>query len=282
MKSLTVLLVGILLAGLLVFPAAATKSSVIIGVGADGEYIYQDVDVNTYSQDGTAVAIGSDITQNLELSIGDKNSYNNDNSVTNYNVKSNPVHYSLALENTNSQIVSLYMGEVYVVKNDIDTIGVEQIQKEGDVYRYHVKSSAPVISYIIDARDVDGVKTMSGAPIYDPVLQKFDHSNIFVYFPNSFSKQIYNHPSRLNWFNFTVPEDGRYALVIDTRVTNSLNGIQTATVVPDTIDIVYALGKIEDGYGTHEESDQVIGTSVMYRQLDDGGMDSTKEIEISH
>ena len=271
MRNLTLLLAGLIIAAIMIMPAMADTQitgAAQIG-GKDNTQITTSNDQQT-----TGIQTGHDNTQITTSNVVNTeggNIINGATSVSNNQqvavfLPSNPNHYTLDTGVTTTQITSLYEGEVYVADNDQELIGDYQIQKAGDVYQYTIKSSVPVLAYVINAVDDDKVMSKSGAPTYDWVRQKYEHGWVDVTFPNHNSPKLYNHPSDLPEFNVTLPADGRYALVIDTRVIDTLNGIQTE-VTPSTVDITYSVAKVADGTASKYHRD-IIGTNSVYETID--------------
>ena len=283
MRNLTLLLAGLIIAAIMIMPAMADTQitgAAQIG-GKDNTQITTSNDQQT-----TGIQTGHDNTQITTSNVVNTeggNIINGATSVSNNQqvavfLPSNPNHYTLDTGVTTTQITSLYSGEVFVVDNDIELAGDQQMQKAGDVYQYSIKSSVPVLAYVINALDDDKVMSKSGAPTYDWVRQKYEHGWVDVTFPNYHSPKIYNHPSTLQEFNVTLPSDGRYALVIDTRVTDTLNGIQTE-VTPNTIDLTYSMAKVVDGTATKYRRN-VIGTNSVFKTIEGtANIDNTASVD---
>jgi hypothetical protein len=188
--------------------------------------------ISTVKGDGNIVTTTNAITNNQET-VSSSTSSTSITSV--YNVYSNTVsHYTLDTGSlTLSQVVSIYSGEALVVDNNG---GSNTAQSQGNVYRYTVKSSIPVLAYVINANDDGAVTMKQNAPEYDSAYQYYDHKNIDVtYSPK--------HMSTFQQFYVTLPKDGRYALVIDSRVTNHLDGVQS-DITASTIDLYYKIEKL--------------------------------------
>jgi hypothetical protein len=139
---------------------------------------------------------------------------------------------------------SVYEGQVIVVPNNKDPM---VFSKPGDTWKYTVKSSLPVLAYVIDSVHTDKAKwDTSCAPKYDPVAEKFTVANL---------DKIYMSPTRSTQqqFEVTVPADesSRYSLVIDTRVAKSKNGIFNPIIddrsESDSIDIIYTMQQTKVG-----------------------------------
>jgi len=173
----------------------------------------------------------------------------------------------------------MYMGEVYVAQNDIELIGDIELQNAGDKYAYTVKSSVPVLTYLINANDVEKVKSKDGAAEYDFARQIYDHNSVFIIFPKVNSPQAYHHQSTYTQFVSTLPETGRYALVIDTRNTNQLQGL-LSEIRPSTVDIQYEIQKVEDGKAVPYERKQY-GQTVIYKPTENGRVDTGSEVVIN-
>jgi hypothetical protein len=72
----------------------------------------------------------------------------------------------------------------------------------------------------------------------------------------------------------TIPEDGRYALIIDTRVSQSLNG-KSIHITEDSVDVVYSIEKSQNGIAT-TNGQTYIGSIDMYPVLSNGMADTSK------
>ena len=169
------------------------------------------------------------------------NSVSTDASITNVFMpsKSIPNYYGLDAGVVTSYIASLYEGQVLVVMNDDNERIVSQ---PGDKYRYFVRSSVPVLAYVINANDAQKAEwDITCAPKYDPYMHKFELGNIDAIYVGK-----YRSPNQQ--FEVMIPKDkpGRYALVMDTRVSHAIDG-QTTKITDDSIDIMYYMEKIQNG-----------------------------------
>jgi hypothetical protein len=200
-------------------------------------------------------------------SIGTK-TYNQQQYITQTTIiaapEENPEYYGLHIGTIDSQIVSLYNGEVLVVTNDNDQ---DIIQNEGDVYRYTIKSSLPVLAYVISSTHNDKAEfDKTNAPFYDVYMHKFDLSNLPTVYVGK-----YRSPNQQ--FNVTLPEGGRYSLVIDTRVSQAIDG-HTAKMEADSLDVSYTIEKLKDG----QHSPYIrtfVGSNEMYPVLENGMADTS-------
>jgi hypothetical protein len=213
---------------------------------------------------------GQDQNQNQAQTQSQSNaqsqSQNNYQNVEIY-MPSAPNHYKLDVGVIGSQITSLYSGEVLTLPNDggDDT---PIIQKAGETYTYTIKSSLPVLAYVIDSTDDDKIVSLSGVPVYDFVRKKFTHTGVHVVMDNKFR-------STNQQFNFTPKNDGRYSLVIDTRVSQALDGVKSP-ITPDSIDIAYSAEKVGEGQLAYTQQGY-IGQTVVYQNDADGNIDSTQQ-----
>jgi hypothetical protein len=199
-------------------------------VNADNNDQVTDIEV-TDSEGNTIVAINDNSAGKTEI---DK-VYSDSSISATYNFLPDPTttHYVLDTGSISSEVTSIYMGEVLVVKNNEND---SLIQNEGEKYQYTVKSSVPILAYIIKSSDDDKVRSDSGAPAYLWDEQKYSHGGVQVVLDRK-------HMSTFQQFNFDVKENGKYALVIDTRVTQHLNGIMSE-VTADTVDVFYSIDKV--------------------------------------
>jgi len=179
------------------------------------------------------------------------NRVSTDASITNVFMpsKSTPNYYGLDAGVVNSYIISLYEGQVIVAMNDEDE---KIISKPGDTYRYGIRSSVPVLAYIINANDAQKAEWDNVcAPKYDIYSHKFELGNIDEIYVGK-----YRSPNQE--FDVVIPEDkpGRYALVIDTRVSHALDG-QTTKITDDSVDIMYYVQKIQNGTPSQFKRDKI-------------------------
>jgi hypothetical protein len=193
---------------------------------------------------------------NGDVNLIDKNTMSTSSSqfITN-NFLPNPVstHYILDTGPVSSQVMSIYDGEVITIPNDD---GREILQRKGEIFRYTIKSSIPVLAYLMNSRDDYSVQAQSNAPVYDTVFKKFSHGNLVIEYKQK-------HLSTFQQFAVTMPENGRYSLVIDTRVSQRLNGGQS-TISANTIDLYYVIEKLSGGNYTTVHDSKYIGTTETY------------------
>ena len=285
----TVLIVGLIVATILITPVLAEGRDGGHNSGTQTTINAQDVQSasNTVTgEDNTAINNnvntqgGTNINSYDGTVIEGTTAVSNSQSV-NVIIPSSPYSKTFDLGITQTAIVTLFNGEVYVADNDKTLKGIEEIQRKGDVYKYTIKSSNPVLAYVIDANDVYKVKSLSGEPVYDWANQRYDHSGVVPVFPTLQSPQQYNHPSDLQSFNVTMPEDGRYSLVIDTRI-NKQPGIASNTNVNDnTLDITFSIQKVVSGQNVYTPI-PVIGTTAYFQYTGVGLIDNSKTVEITH
>ena len=271
MKSLYKLLVAaVVIAAAMIMPVSADSnaqmaSGVIIGhdntmVNDNDNYQYDYQN----DQHATSVAVG----------------HGNSVSTSNVNIAGNVVNGASAVSNTQMVIIpkgsanyygldtgvvaapsitSLYSGQVLIVMND-EVTGKNQLA--GDVYKYTVKSSLPVLTYVINANDAPKAEfDIDVAPVYDPSTHKYELGNLDTVYVNKYR-------SPFQQFEAVMPEDGRYALVIDTRVAQLLNGKQSK-ITDDSVDVTYYVE--HTGYKpTPAPRRSTIGTVSMYPILQNG------------
>jgi hypothetical protein len=233
-----------------------------------GEDNTQIVNTVNTKQETTVSQDGSDNTQTVITNNGgvvDQSKHSSATSqVTIINPKNDPNYYKLDTGVTTSQVISLYDGTSFVAMNDND---IPTIQKSGDIYRYTIKSSVPVLAYVIDAKEANRAEfDIDVVPVYDRFHHKFDLGNLDKIFVNKFR-------SPQQQFNVTMPEDGRYALVIDTRVAHTLDG-RTAKVSDSSVDITYSIEKVESG-SPIVDNHIVIGTTDIFPTKENGKIDNT-------
>jgi hypothetical protein len=179
-------------------------------------------------------------------------------------------YYGLDFGIVDQEIISLYSGQVLVVMND----DKGNLQRAGETYRYEVTSSLPVLTYVVNANEANRAEfDLTVAPEFDPYRKKFDLGNLDTIYVSDFRS-----PSQT--FDVTVPEDGRYALVIDTRVSQSLDGKLTP-ITADTIDITYVVAR-GTNMGECQLTRDVIGTTEMFKLFENGEADTSQTITIDN
>jgi hypothetical protein len=212
-------------------------------------------DVNTVNN---AYTVNGDVTNGAT-------SVNNQQSVT-VNLPKSAAYYGLDTVVTDRQILSLYLGQVLI--KDLDTTQ----QVPGDKYICYIHSSLPVLAYAINNNDVNRVKHDTDvAPVHDDITDDFDVANL-----DTIKDNQYRSPQQE--FEVVIPENGWYSLVIDTRVSQSRNG-QTTHISDDSVDIVYTISKITNGT-VIKPTRNVIGTTEMFKILEDGTLDTTQSITV--
>lgn len=237
-----------------------------------------DTDIkNEYNTDVTN-KFDTDITNN------DNGVTNNDNSVSEFYFKKestvvnnqitnqvivtqedNPDYYKLDVGLIDSQIISVYNGQVVVAPNDRDE---NILQREGDVFRYSIRSSLPVLAYVINSNDGNKAEfDYTVAPVYDNFMHKFDLANL-----NTVYLGKYRSPQQT--FTVTLPQNGRFSLVIDTRVTQALDGHKNMKLTADSVDISYSIVKVRDG-NPSQSRHPIIGEISVYPILENGMIDSS-------
>jgi hypothetical protein len=299
--KLIYILTGLIITALLIMPVFADSQSTSTTVsGSDNTITNTNSNpvTNTYNTQNTATSSNTvtgngNSASNTNINTEGGTNVNNYGSTTNNGatavsneqsvnviIPQSASYYTLNLGTTQTEIVSLFQGEVYVADNGITLTGNPQIQVAGDTYRYTIKSSVPVLAYVINSIDKDKVRSSMGLPIYDWSNQKYDHSGVWIAFPTSNSPQQYQHPSDLQAFNVTFDKDGSYALAIDTRIYGNQNNQQT-NIGASTVDVTFSIQKIVNGISTRN-SIPVIGTTSVYGTDEYGNIDYTKNIITNH
>ena len=264
MKLFKVVL-ALIIAVVIASPVMALGNADVIVASQSGHNNDQTTTVYQRSIDqvGIATQVGG---HGNEMTIS--NTYSEDNSVsaastTNFfeAVKLPANYYGLDAGVVTNYIASVYEGQVIVAANDQGS-QKEVMSEVGDKYKYYVRSSVPVLAYVINMNDAPKAKwDRECAPKFDPYMDKFELGNLNAIFVGQ-----YRSPSQQ--FEVTIPEKGRYALVIDTRVAHSLNG-QTTKITDDTVDVTYFVEKTGFGVPTKFER-TVVGGSNMYPILSNG------------
>jgi len=281
MKKITVILIGLLMAAaLFTIPVMASVNQDANGNtvgGHNNNQVNQNTNYDTETnQNAVSLVSGHDnsvTTTNNNVNTQGGNIVNGATAVSNNQqvsliIESNPNHYRLDTGLVTTQTTSLYGGEVLVFPIDggADT---PSLQLHGEKYHFVVQSALPTLVYVINSNDDDKVTSLSGAPNYDPVRKKFDHSNVFVYQTGKFR-------STQQALDFTVKESGRYSFVIDTRVSQQLNA-ELSQITPNSVDIVYSLEK-SGGATPLDEMRTYYGKSEVFVTLPNGMADNSKDL----
>jgi len=260
MRKFVFLLLGLILLASIPVLVSADQNAGGVVTGDDNTQTNSNYNYQT-SQVAQGVITGNNnnmTNTNIDgdVNIIDKNTMATSSSqfVTN-NFLPNPTstHYTLDTGPVNSQVISIYDGEVITIQNDD---GREIIQQKGEKFRYTVKSSIPVLAYLVNSANDDAVQAQSNAPIYDTVFKRFSHGNLPLVYEQK-------HLSTFQQFVVSLPESGRYSLVIDTRVSQRLNGGQS-TISANTIDLYYIIEKLSSGSYTTVQDSKYIGTTDTY------------------
>jgi hypothetical protein len=244
----------------------------IIGSGdgnvaiADNDY-YNYVDVNKVTQENDG-SIKGDHNTMVQVNANQQNAYDNravtDASTTNVFVPMQRTanYYGLDSGVVGSYVTSLYEGQSLVVMNDANS-PKEFVSQPGDKFKYYVRSSVPVLAYVINARDADKAEwDIDCAPVYDPFMHRFDVGNIDKIFMNKFR-------SSSQQFEVTIEEAGRYALVIDTRVAHRLDG-RMSSITDDSVEVTYFVESTQFNGTPMKVERNVIGVTDMYPILSNG------------
>jgi len=224
----------------------------------------QTADINLKNGDHNIIIALNDnsdgkTTNNVATQYFDSSS----SSVFNILNQDNPDYYGLNIGLITTQIVSLYKGQALVAYNDNDQ-GIPQ--KTGDVFEYTIQSSLPVLAYVVNANEANRAEfDIDVAPVYDQYAHKFDVGNLDTIFVSK-----YRSPQQQ--FVVTIPEDGRYALVIDTRVSQALDG-RTVKITDDSVDVVYSINKTHSG-SPNEYIKPIIGVRSYFPILSNGMADT--------
>ena len=226
----------------------------------------QEIDVSlTDSAGNTIITLNDNSDGKTEIDTVNSDSSSTTSSTAIYNFLPDPksVHYTLDTGSISSEVTSIYMGEVIVIQNDENNL---TLQKEGEHYQYTIKSSVPLLAYIIKSSDSDKIRSTSGAPVFNEVEQKYSHGGVQVALDR---KRM----STFQQFTFDVEENGKYALVMDTRVTQHRNGL-LSQITDDTVDIYYSIDKITIN-STITNNTQPIFTNVSVFPVNENGKANT-------
>jgi len=177
-------------------------------------------------------------------------------------VPKSTAYYGLDKPVTNTEIVSLYMGQVLIVKNDNGNM-----QYAGDKFIYTYQSSLPVLLAVVNDNEAGRAEfDIDVAPVYNVYQHKYEMGNLDTIY-------IGKYRSPQQQIEVTIPEDGRYSMVIDTRVSQALDGKQTP-ITADSVDVVYSIQKVFNGTPS-QFNRTVIGNTDMYPILEDGKADTS-------
>jgi hypothetical protein len=248
-------LIALLVAAMVVFPASAMPAP-----GGDNQYtngvIVGDGNEQVVVSEHTDNNYNGETEQNAKSNVnGNGNKVNTVNNNVNYNgevtngatsvsnnqemtfiVPKSTAYYGLDTGAvTDRQIISLYLGQVLVANLDDDNL-----QLEGDTFTISAKSSLPVLAYVTNKNDINKAKFDSNvAPTYDTFLEKYDLGNLDTIYVSK-----YRSPQQQ--FDVTIPKGGKYALVIDTRVSQALDGKQSE-ISASSVDLLYSIVKTNNG-----------------------------------
>lgn len=258
MKSPAIILVGCLLIALIVSGVSAisqTANGMQVG-GSDNTQVVINYD-NHQTGTGTQIGGNGNTIANTNVNVnGNINngatSVNNQQDVT-VIIPSHPAQYALAIDNDEDAIITLYAGQAVAIPVT-DKYGGEKLNT-GETVNMSWMSGMPVYVSVVKTSDSDAaIHTYESAPVYDSVYQKFDPTGVYHYKVN-YMRDTNSGLSRQNVVQFTVPEDGKYSFIVDTRPAISRNGA-TVIVSDDTIDFSYRIGYV--GYYPPQESKRVV------------------------
>jgi hypothetical protein len=240
-----------------------------------GDGTIQDIDntmnVVDKSQEINAAQIGGNHnTQTITSTNNEYNGVGGSNSVSVVlNIPKGEAGYrGFDIGTITTQIISMYEGDPLVVMNDENSPKLV-VSQPGDKFRYTIKSSIPVLAYIVSGKDVDRVLYDSDVtPVYDIISKKYDYGNLDVAY-----KSKYRSPQQQ--FEVTVEEPGRYAVVIDSRVSRNIDGRFTK-ITGSTFDVAYTIEKMAND-APKQLDDNKIGAISMYTIFEDGKADTQNE-----
>lgn len=227
---------------------------------------------NGNTQNSLAVTAdhGSSVDLSTDNSV-DTHASSSASTVNFYPIIGNPDYYGMDTPVVTEPIISLYEGQVLIVMNDPGNEQMSipgEISKPGDVYKYTIRASVPVLAYVINANDAEKAEWDSSCvPYYDQYMHKFTVGNIDKIYMSK-----YRSPQQQ--FNVTIKKEGRYSLVIDTRVSHAKNGIfSTISDDSNTIDVIYSIEKVENG-SPKKFTRTALGTTDMFPILKNGMADT--------
>lgn len=280
-KSL-ILTLAVLIAvcGIAIAEEVGDTDQTAIGTVVNSQDVDQTVITNNNQadQDANGVIVGNDNTQ---VVINDNSK---GNSVTN-NVGGTSVTYGITYEaaeytyhdlldkpQTNGRILSVYSGRALVYPLNFDGVILK-----GEMYNITYKSACPMLVYVVNTLDKDKVNLKSSAPIYDDIVGGFDHQALpvikgSIYDPEypdiiksinpDYATLLAEDLSTQNEIIFTLPEDGKYSVVFDTRPSQHRNGLYTK-VLDSTCDIAFMTGYAGfDGDYIDTQQTQIGETSI--------------------
>lgn len=272
MKNILSIFALIMISLIAISPAFASNTQVadVTIVGGDGNTAIADNDYYNYEneneQNAGGIIIGSENVIQIVKNTNNQDSGNTNQVITDastnvyflpsqssssYNLDSGAV--------TSVPVHSVYMNKVMVVQNEKG----KTMQKAGDVYTYSFKSALPLTAYVIPNKDINKAKyDIDCAPEYDWVNDKFTHGSLDVVYD-------LGERSTYTWFTFTVPEDGFYSLVLDSRVALSQDGKLNPYTTASSIDVAYTAEKT-DHVIPEDYQHKVIGVVDMYDIFDNG------------
>lgn len=269
MKLMNMVLVASMVVLLFVAPAMAfldtdnsvdqNANGVVAGIG------------NTQTiQNSDGYINGDGNVQNVNTVNADSVSYSNtasSSSGTYINVVNEAPEYTyhdkLDIGTVNTEIASLFMGEVEVV-------GAKDGAwlKAGEQFKLTYKAACPLLAYVVDGDYKERVRLWDGAPVYDTVYQKFDHNGIVTtkLVKNNLQTSTRERLSTQREVQFVAPEAGTYWFVFDTRPSLHKDGrlIGMNDILDSTCDITYSIEAMDSVNVPGQTHQEMIGTRDMY------------------
>lgn len=238
------IILSVIIISFIILPVMGLETEQNIHSVLIGDNTVQDIDntMNVYdeSQDTTAIQIGGShnnqvVTNNKVIGSA---SQSQSQFVTLNIPKPEASYRGFDIGVINTQFISMYEGDPLVISND--KYAPEMVVSQpGDKFRYTIKSSIPVLAYIIHLSDIDRVLYDSEAtPVYDIISKKYETGNLDVVYMGEYR-------SALQQFEVTVEDPGRYAVAVDSRVSRNTDGRQTK-ITGNTFDVSVVIEKISN------------------------------------
>jgi hypothetical protein len=260
-KVIMALIVALVLVSPVVMATEQTIGGVMFG---DGNTQDLDNTLNVYdeSQDASAVQIGGDhntltVTNNKAIQ-GQSQSQ----SMTLVIPDAAPSVSTLDSGTVQSMVYSTYSGRPFAF-DFADANKADSTQKEGDVYSFGVRSALPTLAYVVNENDLARVLSDKDcAPRQDDFMNKFTFGNLDLAYKSKYR-------STSQGFQVTVPKNGHYYLIIDNRVSRSLDG-STIPVTADSIDIALIAEKSSSGAPGQVPARTMIGVRDSFPTMANG------------
>jgi len=241
-----------------------------------GDNNIQDLDntVNVYdeSQDTTAIQTGG--SHNTQIVTSTTNKYVGGSGSSPVSVvvnlpKSEAAYRGFDIGTISTQFISMYEGDPLIIMNDENYPNMV-VSNPGDKFRYTVTSSIPVLTYVVSGKDINRVLYDTDViPIYDVISKKYETGNLDILYMSKFR-------SPQQQFEVTIEDSGRYALVIDSRVSRNIDGRLTK-INGNSFDVMYVIDKISNG--TQNITKRKIGVTDIYPIYNSTGMANTQNIK---